>query len=260
MQEILKCILVMRDVLCQHHKIHNCSSEVYCSRCIMCKKWCNHDTIWCTIVFQSASIHCFMLLYLWKIFNSAKEIEQNWWSSCVTSDALEILCLMSFFFLVTVMLFSISCFNQWTKYVTVLEQLMQYINHHCCINIDQMMSSCKVVNRVNSCSIILWYLLFLLSTDLVLDELMFKVISSSSNSLALWWYLTDHTLLIHLDTHNQYLFLIVYHEVCYHRMTLTALTVCTDYIKFIFDSESDCCLLSVGKSEHVIMSLTYSQV
>ena len=62
-----------------------------------------------------------MLLYLWKIFNSAKvRIEQNWWSSCVTSDALEISCLMSFFFLATVMLFSISCFNQWTRYVTVL--------------------------------------------------------------------------------------------------------------------------------------------
>ncbi len=78
------------------------------------------DTIWCTIAFQSALIHCFMLLYLWKIFNSAKvKIEWNWWSSCVASDALEILCLMSFFFLATVMLFSISCFNQWTKYVTV---------------------------------------------------------------------------------------------------------------------------------------------
>jgi len=79
------------------------------------------DTIWCTIIFQFASVHCFMLLYLWKIFNSAKtEIEQNWWSSYVTSGALEILCLMSFFFLVTVMLFSISCFNQQTRYVTVL--------------------------------------------------------------------------------------------------------------------------------------------
>ncbi len=112
------------------------------------------------------------------------------------------------------------------------------------------MSSCKVVNRVNPCGIILWYLLFLLSTDLVLDELMcLKWSVSLQILLLLWWYLTDHTLLIHLDTHNQYLFLIVYHEACYHRMTLTALTVCTDYIKFIFDSESDCCLLSVGKSE-----------
>ncbi len=110
------------------------------------------------------------------------------------------------------------------------------------------MSSCKVVNRMNSCSIILWYLLFLLSTDLVLDELMRSEWSVLLQILSLlWWYLTDHTLLIHLDTHNQYLFLIIYHEVCYHRMTLTALIVCTDYIKFIFDSESDCCLLSVGK-------------
>ncbi len=132
----------------------------------------------------------------------------------------------------------------------ILEQLMQYIDHHCCMNIDQMMSSCKVVNRMNSCSIILWYLLFLLSTDLVLDELMcLKWSVSLQILLLLWWYLTDCTLLIHLDTCNQYLFLIVYHEVCYHRMTLTALTVCTDYIKFIFSSESDCCLLSVGKSE-----------
>ncbi len=120
MQEILKCILVMRDVLCQHHEIHNCSNEVYCSRCIMCKKWCNHQHNLTYIVFWFALIHCFMLLYLWKIFNSAKtKIEQNWWSSCVTSDALEISCLMSFFFLAAVMLFSISCFNQWTKYVTV---------------------------------------------------------------------------------------------------------------------------------------------
>ncbi len=79
------------------------------------------STIWCTIAFWSASVHCFTLLYLWKIFNSVKvRIEQNQWSSCVTSDALEILCLMSFFFLAAVMLFSISCLNQWTKYVTVL--------------------------------------------------------------------------------------------------------------------------------------------
>ncbi len=111
------------------------------------------------------------------------------------------------------------------------------------------MSSCKVVNRVNSCSIILWYLLFLLSTNLVLNELMrLKWSVSLQILLLLWWYLTDHTLLIHLDTHNQYLFLIVYHEVCYHRMTLAALTVHTDYIKFIFDSKSDCCLLSVKTS------------
>ncbi len=127
---------------------------------------------------------------------------------------------------------------------------MQYIDHHCCMNIDQIMSSCKVVNRVNLCSIILWYLLFLLSTDLVLDELMCSEWSVFLQILLLlWWYLTDHTLLIHLDTCNQYLFLIVYHEACYHRVTLAALTVCTDYIKFIFDSGSDCCLLSVGKSE-----------
>ena len=125
---------------------------------------------------------------------------------------------------------------------------MQYIDHHCCINIDQMMSSYKVVNRVNSCSIILWYLLFLLFTDLVLDELMHSEWSVSLQILLLlWWYLTDCTLLIHLDICNQYLFLIVYHEVCYHRMTLTALTVCTNYIKFIFDSGSDCCLLLVEK-------------
>ena len=111
-----------------------------------------------------------------------------------------------------------------------------------------MMSSCKVVNRVNSCSIILWYLLFLLSTDLILNELMhLKWSVSLQILLLLWWYLTDCTLLIHLDTCNQYLFLIVYYEVCYHRMTLAALTVHTDYIKFIFDSGSDCCLLSVGK-------------
>jgi len=111
-----------------------------------------------------------------------------------------------------------------------------------------MMSSCKVVNRVNSCSIILWYLLFLLSTDLILNELMrLKWSVSLQILLLLWWYLTDHTLLIHLNTCNQYLFLIVYHEVCYHRMTLMALTVHTDYIKFIFDSKSDCCLLSVEK-------------
>ncbi len=111
------------------------------------------------------------------------------------------------------------------------------------------MSPCKVVNRVNSCSIILWYLLFLLSTDLILDELMcLKWSVSLQILLLLWWYLTDHTLLIHLNTCNQYLFLIVYYEVCYHRMTLTALTVHTDYIKFIFNSESDCCLLSVEKS------------
>jgi len=110
------------------------------------------------------------------------------------------------------------------------------------------MSSCKVVNRVNLCGIILWYLLFLLFTDLILNELMHLKWSVFLQILSLlWWYLTDCTLLIHLDICNQYLFLIVYHEVCYHRMTLTALTVYTDYIKFIFNSESDCCLLSVEK-------------
>jgi hypothetical protein len=150
----------------------------------------------------------------------------NWWSSCVASDALEILCLMSFFFLATVMLFSISCFNQWTKYVTVL-----------------LSSWCSTLIIIVAWILIKWWahaklstewthaasfsdIFFLLSTDLVLDELMcLKWSVLLQILLLLWWYLTDHTLLIHLDTCNQYLFLIVYHEVCYHRMTLAALTV-----------------------------------
>ena len=73
-------------------------------------------TIWYTMTLQSSSVHCFTLLYHWKSFKSANtETEQNWLSSCVASEAFEILCLTSFFFLVAVMLFSISCPNQWIK-------------------------------------------------------------------------------------------------------------------------------------------------
>ena len=128
--------LFIQNNTCERYWSVSSSWEMYCVnitkfttaqvKCTAADASCTRSdaiisTIWCTIVFQFALIHCFTLLYLWKIFNSAKtEIEQNWWSSCVVSDALEILCLMSFCFLAAVMLFSISCFNQWTKYVTVL--------------------------------------------------------------------------------------------------------------------------------------------
>ena len=74
------------------------------------------DIIWCTMTLQSSSVHCFTLLYHWKSFKSVNtETEQNQLSSYVISEAFEILCLTSFFFLVTVILFSISCSNQWIK-------------------------------------------------------------------------------------------------------------------------------------------------
>ena len=74
------------------------------------------DIIWCTMTLQSSSVHCFMLLYHWKSFKSVNaETEQNWLSSCVISEALKILCLTPFFFLVAVMLSSISCSNQQIK-------------------------------------------------------------------------------------------------------------------------------------------------
>ena len=54
------------------------------------------------IDFWSTSVHCFMLLYLWKIFSSANtEIEQNHWSSYIASDAPKTEYLIFFFFLVT---------------------------------------------------------------------------------------------------------------------------------------------------------------
>jgi len=68
-------------------------------------------------------------------------------------------------------------------------------------------------------------------------------------------------MLIYLNTHNQYLFLIIYHEFNYHRITLMTLTVHINYIKFIFDSEFNCCLLSVKENQkYVIMNLIYDQV
>jgi len=68
-------------------------------------------------------------------------------------------------------------------------------------------------------------------------------------------------MLIHFNTHNQYLFLIVYHEFSYHKMTLMTLIIYTNYIEFIFNSKFDCCLLSVKKNQkYVIMNLTYNQV
>ena len=71
------------------------------------------DTIWCIMTLQSSSVHCFTLLYHWKSFKSVNvRTEQNQLSSYIVSEALEILCLTSFFFLVAVMLFSISCSNQ----------------------------------------------------------------------------------------------------------------------------------------------------
>ena len=74
------------------------------------------DIIWHIMTLQLSSVHCFILLYCWKSFKFTNtETEQNWLSSYIVSETLEILCLTSFFFLVTVILFSISCFNQWIK-------------------------------------------------------------------------------------------------------------------------------------------------
>ena len=129
---------------------------------------------------------------------------------------------------------------------------MQYINHHCFINIDQMMISCKVAHRVNSCRVIVWYIFVFLSTDLILDELMYLKWSDSLQMLSLLqWYLTDYTILIYLHICDQYLFLIIYHEICYHRMTSAAKSVCTDYVKFIFCSSLNCCSSSVEIVENI---------
>ena len=129
---------------------------------------------------------------------------------------------------------------------------MQYVDHHCFINIDQMMIPCKVTHRVNSCRVIVWYIFIFLLTDLVLGELMCSKWSDSLQVLSLlWWYLTDCTMLIHLHICDQYLFLVVYHEICYHRMTSAAKSVCTDYVKFIFCSSLNCCSSSVEIVENI---------
>ena len=135
---------------------------------------------------------------------------------------------------------------------STLKQLMQYINHHCFINIDQMMISCKVAHRVNLYRVIVWYIFIFLLTDLILDELMCLKWSDSLQVLSLLqWYLTDYTMLIYLHICDQYLFLVVYYEICYHRMTSVAKSVCTDYVKFIFCSSLNCCSSSVEIVENI---------
>ena len=67
----------------------------------------------------------------------------------------------------------------------------------------------------------------------------------------LQWYLTDYTILIYLHICDQYLFLVVYHEICYHRMTSVTKSVCTDYVKFIFCSSLNCCSSSVEIVENI---------
>ena len=123
---------------------------------------------------------------------------------------------------------------------------MQYINYYCFINIDQIMILCKVAHRVNLYRVIIWYIFIFLLTDLILDELIcLKWSDSLQVLLLLQWYLTDYTILIYLYICDQYLFFVVYHEICYHRMTLIAKSVCTDYVKFIFCSSLNCCSSSV---------------
>ena len=129
---------------------------------------------------------------------------------------------------------------------------MQYVNHYCFINIDQIMILCKVAHRVNSCRVIVWYIFIFLLTDLILDELICLKWSDSLQMLSLLqWYLTDYIILIYLHICDQYLFLVVYYEICYHRMTSAAKSVCTDYVKFIFCSSLNCCSSSVEIVENI---------
>ena len=123
---------------------------------------------------------------------------------------------------------------------------MQYINYHCFININQIMISCKVAHKVNLYRVIIWYIFIFLSTDLILDELIcLKWSDSLQMLLLLQWYLTDYIILIYLYICDQYLFFVIYYEICYHRMTSAAKSVYTDYVKFIFCSSLNCCSSSV---------------
>ena len=111
---------------------------------------------------------------------------------------------------------------------------------------------CKVAHRVNLYRVIVWYIFVFLLTDLILDELIYLKWSDSLQVLSLLqWYLTDYTMLIHLHICDQYLFLVVYYEICYHRMTSAAKSVCTDYVKFIFCSDLNCCSSSVEIVENI---------
>ena len=129
---------------------------------------------------------------------------------------------------------------------------MQYINYYYFINIDQIMILCKVAHRVNLYRVIIWYIFVFLLTDLILDELICLKWSDSLQMLSLLqWYLTDYTMLIYLYICNQYLFLIVYYEICYHRMTSVTKSVYINYVKFIFCSSLNCCSSSVEIVENI---------
>ena len=138
------------------------------------------------------------------------------------------------------------CFCCWHIYQQTLhsshhihnsffQQLMQNVNHHALMYVDQVMISCKIFHWMHSIIIVWMNFIFLLKFKLSNDILMSLKFSNSSNEILMlnWKNNIYHTLLIAFDFCDHNLFFIINHKVCNDRKTFSDIIINTDELNFI---------------------------
>ena len=138
------------------------------------------------------------------------------------------------------------CFCCWHIYQQTLhlsyhihnsffQQLMQNVNHHALVYVDQVMISCEIFHQMQSIIISWMNFIFLLKLELSNDALMNSEFPNSSSEILMlnWRNSTYHTLLIAFDFCDHSLFFIVSHKFCDDRKTFLNIIISTDELNFI---------------------------
>ena len=115
------------------------------------------------------------------------------------------------------------------------QQLIQNVNHHALMYVDQVMISCEIFHQMQSIIISWMNFILLLKLELSNDALMSSEFpNSSSEVLALSWRnSTYHTLLIAFDFCDHSLFFVVSHKSCDDRKTFSDITISTGELNSI---------------------------
>ncbi len=120
---------------------------------------------WCTIVFCSTLIHCFMNRKSWKRLSSEYErTTRNLWFNCMSCVVSAIVCESRFLLrLIVDVIFLIIILNHWIRYITVL------FNNWCKMLIIMMMwiltSSCFQTKFHTECTHLTLRLIFALKCE-----------------------------------------------------------------------------------------------
>ena len=115
------------------------------------------------------------------------------------------------------------------------QQLMQNVNHHALIYVDQVIISCKIFHQMHSIIITWMNFILLLKFKLSNNTFMSSEFSNSSSEILTlsWNNSTYYTLLIAFDFCDHSLFFIVNHKVCNDRKTFSNIIISTDELNFI---------------------------